>query len=109
MIGLNFSILNNLHKLYLIYSGAGAFLNGTNIVLNIPSSAKNIIIAENNDGWHICSSNHCGIKKTSIHTFKNEGLTVKGETKYFYENNTIKAKRNYGDWGDDICLIYLEY
>lgn len=109
MIGLNFSILNNLHKLYLIYAGAGTFLNGTNIVLNIPSTAKNIIIAENNDGWHICSSNHCGIKKTSIHTFKNEGLTVKGETKYYYESDTIKARKNYGDWGDDICLIYLEY
>lgn len=105
----NLNRLNNLHKLYLIYAGAGTFLNGTNIVLNIPSTAKNIIIAENNDGWHICSSNHCGVKKVSVNTFKNEGLTVKGETKYYYENDTIKARRNYGDWGDDICLIYLEY
>ncbi|MDK4479663.1 hypothetical protein MWG12_10620, partial [Fusobacterium necrophorum] len=44
----NLNRLNNLHKLYLIYAGAGTFLNGTNIVLNIPSTAKNIIIAENN-------------------------------------------------------------
>lgn len=84
-------------------------MNGTNIIIPIPASAKNIIISENNDNHLPRNGRNSGTKKIDINTFKTSGLRVKGETHYYYENNTIKAKGHTGDWGDDVCLIYLEY
>lgn len=102
-------MLENLPRLYLVYSGFANFLNGSNIILNIPINAKNILILENNDNHLPRSGGHSGGKKMDVATFKKNGLRVKGETHYYYENNTIKAKSATGDWGDDVCLIYFEY